>query len=258
MKLVTRPEAALVRGPLLRSRLTRKRLAPIPPYPAAISHSAWRNRNPMTKIRTFMVAALAAIVALGVCAQAHAQTISLGPHLRLVAVATVPTAAVPSETTQEMIGGAFALGVIAPLDGSGNPYWPCLTGGPDADCSSIPSGAWVSGIPYLSWSYSCSGGPCAEFFWWFQDGTVDTVDHLVMEISIKQGKRTVFDTGALDVGPNPYPQRLTSLYGELAFGPGNCAAGITCSNPVTGKATIEATATVGTQTATTRQTIDLN
>jgi hypothetical protein len=157
-----------------------------------------------------------------------------------------------------MIGGALELGVIAPLDGGGAPYWPCLTGGSDTDCRSIPAGGWVSGIPYLSWSFSCSGGACAQLTWWFQDGTVDTVDHLIVTISIKQGKRIIFDTGAQDYGPNPYPQQLVHVFSQAGFGPGNCAAGITCSDPVTGKASMEATATVGTQTATTRQTIDLN
>jgi hypothetical protein len=81
----------------------------------------------MTKNRMFMVAAVAAMVAFGVCAQAQAQSVGVGPHLRLTAVGTVPTAAVPSDTTQETIGGPLELGAIAPLDGGGAPYWPCLT-----------------------------------------------------------------------------------------------------------------------------------
>jgi hypothetical protein len=95
----------------------------------------------------------------------------------------------------------LALGVISPLDGGGAPYWPCLTGRSDTDCRSIPAGGWVSGIPYLSLSYSCSGGSCAELTWWFQDGTVDTVDHLIVTISIKQGSRTSFDQGRRTTAP---------------------------------------------------------
>ncbi len=206
----------------------------------------------MTKTRMFMVAALAAI-SLGVCAHAQESNVGAGPHLRLTAVGAVP-AADPSIATQEMIGGPLSLGTLAPTDSNGIWIWPCVTG--YGDCSSLPVGGWVSGLPYLTWSSSCSG-TCANLTWWFQDGTADTVDHLVIEISIKQGTRIVYDLGVVDLGPNPFPQQMALVSAEAGFGPGWCYGGTTCSKPQTGKATMEATATVGSQTATTKQVIDL-
>jgi len=210
----------------------------------------------MTRIRIFMFAALAVIVAFGV---SGLQAQSAVGKVNLTVVAKVPTAGIsPDFTPPGLIGGELAMGVIPPPDSGGNAYWPCFTGGSDADCSSIPAGGWVSGIPYITWSKTgCTNTACAQLTWWFQDNTTDVTDDLIITITAKEGTKTILNSGALDFGPNPYPGgNLVVLYTDIGFGTSECAVG-TCKNPTAGDVTLTVEAQVGTAKATTKQTITL-
>jgi hypothetical protein len=206
----------------------------------------------------FMSAALAATAALGVPGPALAQdSAGFDPHLKLVAVAKIPMPDIsPDTAAPALLGGPLSLGVLPPLDGSGNEYWTCFTGGSDPDCSSIPAGGWVSGIPYLFWpKKTCTNKEtaCAQLTWWFQDNSTDTTDDLIITISANQGKKFIlYET--IDVGPNPYSGYLVWVSIDVAFGPGNCGTE-TCSKPVDGEATLQALAIVGSSTATASQVI---
>jgi hypothetical protein len=215
----------------------------------------------MTKLRTFMLAALAVTAALGVPGQALAQdSASLDPHLKLVAVTKIPIQYIsPDTAAPAMLGGPLTLGALPPFDGSGDPYWTCLTGGSDPDCSSIPAGGWVSGIPYLFWSKKACASKknyCAQLSWWFQDNSADTTDDLTITISANQGKKFILYTN-FDAGSNDtYSGYLISLAYDVTFGPGNCGTE-TCAKPVDGEATLQALAIVGSSTATASQVIVL-
>ena len=211
----------------------------------------------MTKTRMFMVAALAVIVAFGV-SELQAQSV-VGMNPKLTAVAKVPTEGVsPDATIPGLIGGELAMGTLPPADGGGNAYWPCFTGGSDADCSAIPAGAWVSGIPSITWSKTgCTNATCAQLTWWFQDNTTDATDDLIITLTAKEGVKTIMNSGALDFGPNPFAGGyLVVLTAYVGFGTGECAVG-TCRNPSAGDATLTAEVQVGTAKATTKQTITL-
>jgi len=210
----------------------------------------------MTKTRMFMIAALAVIVAFGV---SGLQAQSAVGNAKLTAVTKVPTEGVsPDATIPGLIGGELAMGTLPPTDGSGNPYWPCFTGGSDADCSAIPAGGWVSGIPFITWSKSgCLNTTCAQLTWWFQDNTTDATDDLIITITAKQGSKTVLNSGALDFGPNPFPGGvLVVLTSYVGFGTEECAVG-TCKNPASGDVTLETEVQVGSSKATTKQIITL-
>jgi hypothetical protein len=212
----------------------------------------------MTKLRMFMLAALAVTTALGVSGQAPAQdSAGFDPHPTLVAVGKIPMPDIsPDTAAPAMLGGPLALGVLPPLDGSGNEYWTCFTGY-GADCSSIPAGGWVSGIPYLFWSKkTCTNKKtaCAQLTWWFQDNSTDTTDDLIVTISANQGKKFILYQ-TLDAGSNDlYSDNLIWVTIDVAFGPGNCGTE-TCSKPVDGEATLQALAIVGSSTATASQVI---
>jgi hypothetical protein len=213
----------------------------------------------MTKLRMFMLAALAVTAALGVPGQALAQdSAGLDPHLKLVAVAKIPMTDIsPDTAAPALLGGPLALGVLPPLDSSGNEYWACFTGGSDPDCSSIPAGGWVSGIPYLFWSKkTCTSKKtaCAQLTWWFQNNSTDTTDDLIVTISANQGEKFIlyqtFDAGSNDL----YSGHLIWVTIDVGFGPGYCGTE-TCSKPVDGEATLQALALVGSSTATASQVI---
>jgi len=151
-------------------------------------------------------------------------------------------------------------GNLPPKDGSGNDYWPCYTGGSNADCSSIPNGGVVAGIPVYAWSLAnCDNSsppatPCGQIYFLYQDLTGDTTDHLVLTITVKQGSNYIFAKGPVDLGPNPYLNEVVVFSGDKAFGTqgqtgrgnGWCAGSRhTCVDPVAGLATGEAMIQVG-------------
>jgi len=209
----------------------------------------------MTKMRIIMFAALAVIVVFGVSGL-QAQ---VAGNAKLTAVTKVPTSGVsPDATVPGLIGGELGLGVLPPADSSGYAYWPCFTGDSDADCSSIPAGGWVSGIPYIDWSKSgCTNQICTQLTWWFQDNTTDATDDLVITVTAKQGSKYILNSGALDFGPNPFAGGyLVVLTAYEGFGTSECAVG-TCSNPKPGDAVVETEVQVGSSTATTKTTITI-
>jgi hypothetical protein len=208
----------------------------------------------MTKTRMFMVAALAVIVAFGV---SGLQAQNVAANVKLTPVTKVPTEGVsPDAAPAALIGGELGMGVIPPIDGSGYYEWPCFTGGSNPDCSGIPAGGWVSGIPFITWSKTgCKNTVCAQLTWWFADNTTDATDDLIITITAKQGSKTLLNSGALDFGPNPFAGGyLVVLTDYVAFGTDECATG-TCKNPAAGDATLTAEVQVGTAKATTKTII---
>ena len=217
----------------------------------------------MTKTRMFMFAALAVIVALGVCGQVQAQELQIHPG-KFTIVGRVPVVqdAAPDVAIPALLGEDLSMAVIPAADGSGNPYWPCFTGSSSQpDCDTIPSGGVVTGVPYLTWSKTtCTAkvatAPCAELTWWFQDDSTDVTDDLIVTLKAIQGAKTLW-TDILNAGPNPFSGYIIVLTDGIAFGPGDCLNGGTCKKPAAGEVTLEATVTVGTESATQHQIIGL-
>jgi hypothetical protein len=219
----------------------------------------------MTKSRMFQIFVSLAIVVFFVCGQQ-----AVAQHHLQFKVVTGPEANVhqpkaPKEkAVLEQLSSGF--GFLPPVDGGGNDEWPCFPNqnANGADCSQISTGGVVIGQPAFTQSLSaCDANTgtspnCGQFFSFYEDDTGDTTDDLVVSIVVKQGKNYILDTGAVDLGTNPFPAgSVVVIYDDTAFGtlaqtgPGNgfCAGSTeTCVNPVAGKATATFTITVGTST----------
>jgi hypothetical protein len=151
-------------------------------------------------------------------------------------------------------------GNLPPKDVNGNDYWPCYTGGSNSDCSSIPNGGVVGGIPVYAWPLSaCDNNsspatPCGQIYFFYQDLTGDTTDDLILTVTVKQGTNFIFAKGPENLGPNPYLNEVVVFAGDKAFGTqgqfgkgnGWCAGSkLTCVDPVQGLATGSVTIQVG-------------
>jgi len=149
----------------------------------------------------------------------------------------------PDAKTDAITMGMLSMGTYPPADGEGNDYWPCFTGGSDADCSSIPAGALVIGIPYQDWNISaCTSGVCGQIYLSFTSNH-ETGDVMVSE-TITQGSSTVYQSGTTNLGPGTAPF-MSIVWDDIAMGPIACSG---CVDPVKGPATIKATVTINSVT----------
>ena len=167
----------------------------------------------------------------------------------------------PAPHFDELVQLSQGFGALPPKDGGGSDEWPCFAGNPD--CASIASGGVVIGEPHFTWSLaacdanSASSTNCGQIFWFYEDDTNDTTDDLIVTIRAKQGTEYVLDTGAMNLGPNPYgatPATLVVMTDDTAFGTlgqsgkgnGYCQdSHYTCVDPVAGIVTITVTTQVG-------------
>ncbi len=221
----------------------------------------------MTKSRSFQVVVCLAIVVFFACGQqALAQH-----HLQVRVVSGThadgthpPRVAKERKALEQLIAG---FGVLPPIDDSGNDEWPCFPGGGnpnDADCASIAAGGVVLGQPAFTQSLSAcdantgSSPNCGQIFSFYEDDTGDNNDNLIVSVVVKQGAKYILNTGQVNLGLNPFAAgSVIVIYDDTAFGtlgqtgPNNgfCAgSNLTCVDPVSGKATITFTITVGTST----------
>lgn len=161
-----------------------------------------------------------------------------------------------------LLGSGF--GALPQVDGGGNDEWPCFSGSSDpnaADCSQISAGGVVVGTPAYTWSLAnCNANTstspnCGQLFWFYEDDTGDSTDHLIVSLTVKQGTDFILATGNVDLGPNSFPAgSIVVIYDDTAFGTlgetgknnGFCAGSKkTCSNPLKGIATVVFTTKVG-------------
>ncbi len=161
-----------------------------------------------------------------------------------------------------LLGSGF--GALPPVDGGGNDEWPCFAGSSDpnaADCSQISAGGVVIGTPAYTWSFAnCNGNTstspnCGQLFWFYEDDTGDSTDHLIVSLTVKQGTDFILATGNVDLGPNSSPAgSIVVISDDTAFGTlgetgknnGFCAGSKkTCANPLKGIATVNFTTKVG-------------
>jgi len=209
----------------------------------------------MTKNRMSQFAALVASVGFCVCGQ---QALALDPHFRIVTIGQAP---VQSDAEQAAASGIHqlitAFGVLPPLDSHDKPEWPCFGGGGNADCSSIALYGLVIGDPYYTWplrTCTSSTEACGQVYWVFETDVTSTTTPIDVSVTITQGtatKTTIYASGTYPLGVNnPGAGYIEVVDNDLAFGPGNCAAGFTCGTPVAGVATITVVTTIGTHSAT--------
>lgn len=215
----------------------------------------------MTILRLVLSTALTAAVTCGVSGQAFAQVSLSNPHLTVLGNAT--PRALP-DTTVELFPLSLTMGPIPPKDGSGNAYWPCITGGSNVDCSSIPAGGLVDGTPMHSWPLStCDASsetaPCGQISFWFEDDDPSTAD-IEIAFKVKQGSSIIYELPKTSFGPNTYKGQVIVYAANVAFGAGagNCPKKVTCSAPVAGPVTLTATVLIGADTASISANIDLS
>jgi len=201
----------------------------------------------MTKLRTFMFAALAAIVALGIGGQALAQ--DAVPHIQARAMPVVPHANVPAARTG-LNQGILGIGPLPPAGADGGDSWPCFAGA--ADCPNIAGGGLVVGEPILNWSLSdCTvkGSACAQYYWTFEDDAAS--GEVSVGILVTQGTNTIQKIPLTDLGVS-----FTGSPGSLYWVKCDC---VTFKKAVaaTGPATVTVTTQVGKKTITGTMTINL-
>jgi hypothetical protein len=197
----------------------------------------------------FTFAALAAAVAFGVGGR---PALAAAPQFHMSVIGHVPAQVSPDSAAPTIFQLVTNFGALAPIDGSGNYEWPCLTGDPInyPDCSSMPAGGLVIGLPTytvplancLDPNVACIGGEEVV-----EDDNPSTTKNFNWGLRITQGDAVILDTGMLNFGPN-MPNTIQFIGGNLYVGPGNCATG-TCVAPVAGKATATTYTWVGTSVA---------
>jgi hypothetical protein len=201
----------------------------------------------MTKIRMFMIAALAALVAFGVCAQpAHADGISVrnGTSASLITVEHwVPNASPDA--------AAVVNGPVMWDDGAQVP--PCFA--PASPCTADPTGGVNVGYPLPFWPINGSGtGTTCNNVTLQACGQIDSFietntgkGKVGAKITITQGTTTIFTYSNTDIG--------TAKAGEIIA---VSVAGIQLdATAVAGTAVITVVTTVGKATSTGKATIVL-
>jgi hypothetical protein len=198
----------------------------------------------MTRIRVFLFATLAVIVAFGLSGQALAQDFTVG-EFHMHATQVVPHANIPDATTA-LNQGIVAVGPIPALGGDGFDNWPCFGGG--ADCSAILPGGVVFGIPIQNWSLAnCTAGDCGQVYWSFEDDVAS--GNLVVSFTIKQGKTTIERLRPANLGP------ITGAPGSIWVISCDCMK--LSTKAVAGPATISVSTAVGTTKISGKATINL-
>jgi hypothetical protein len=218
----------------------------------------------MTKSRLFQVIGSLSIVVFFICSQpALAQH-----HLQMRVVPGTGAhhpGVKPLAGFDELFQLSTGFGALPPVDGGGNDEWPCFAASTNpnaADCSQIAAGGVVIGTPAYTWSYAaCDANTatspnCGQIFWFYEDDTNDNTDPLVVSLVVKQGTKTILNTGNVTLAdPNPYPAgSVIVIYDDTAFGTlgqtgkgnGFCAGTkTTCVDPLKGVATVMVTTKVG-------------
>ncbi|HTQ55181.1 MAG TPA: hypothetical protein VMI94_12020 [Bryobacteraceae bacterium] len=195
-----------------------------------------------------MLVVVAAALVLGCWGRTAQAETPRRPHAKTIQLPAGMSSAVKSP----LIMGIIALGTYPPTDSSGGTQWPCFTGGTDPDCSSIPAGGIVLGIPYQDWNLSdCTSGACGQVYWSFTSNSAS--GSVMVSETITQGNNVVYQSGLTNLGPGTAPF-LTFVWDEIGLGPTACNG---CVAPVRGAAKITTTATVGSTTITGHTWIDL-
>lgn len=197
--------------------------------------------------RTTYTLAVFAALALTVGGRSGLAATPGTPHGKIIPMAVTDDT---SASTTGALMGIIALGTYPPLDSSGNDEWPCFTGGTDPDCSSIPVGGVVIGIPYQEWSATtCNSGACAQVFWSFSSLAVSGT--VIVSETITQGNNTIYQSGSTNLGAGTAPF-LSFVWDEIGTGPGACSG---CVAAVKGAARVTTTATIGSTTLTGHTTV---
>jgi hypothetical protein len=152
----------------------------------------------MTKTSVFLHCAAAVIVAFGICCcqELKAQG-AAGPVANVVRIGQVDTLpATGFDAGAGMYPGIVQVGANPPSDGP-PPTWPCVGGGGDAPCSSVPAGGLVVPYPFEPIPTKSNG----EIVWTFT--TTSASGAADFDVTITQGTTTIFsDTFSSSVAAN--------------------------------------------------------
>jgi hypothetical protein len=186
----------------------------------------------MTRTRLFLHAAVAAIVAFGICGQQELNAqdaavstghgVFVGPSLPEADVATAPA----------MYQGIVLVGIDPPAT---HPHaWPCVPG--DSGCPSLPPNGFVIPYPYQVIPINAAGMIVSTFTTNSASGTAD------VNVTVTQGKTTI-STGSTNFAVSANGQ-------YYAYFPDAALSGAT-----KGAETVTVTTTVGSATITGKITI---
>jgi hypothetical protein len=276
----------------------------------------------MRNFRLVQVSACLVMLVLFVCGQESVAQEKYHPHVSLKVVprdraensAANPEAAPPLNLYPLQAAFTQTYPTIG-ANADGTDIWPCTgnssSTGPNPDCSTIgdpaitfPSNATAIGNPAFVWQLKNIAGwgngqgcnalingtghlgvpylPCGQAETWYEDDSNDSTDDLLYTMVVRQGDRTIYDSGTVDIGINANggqtPPVDQIIYNPINFGygpgdgpgtgpnNGNCVAdynypltspanpgaeylveaGKTCVAPVAGWATITVTTALGT------------
>lgn len=209
----------------------------------------------MTKTSMFLFAVLALILTSGAFGQAALSPD--GPQVHAVILGSapgLPLEVTPDATAAATPAAASAMTAMGPLGSD----WPDFCGSGSAHCASDPSYSLLLGEPEETWSRAtCTSSTtaCGQIYNVVVSNTA--AGKWSVKLKVKQGTKVIYDTGMLGSGVTFAAGNIGYSYFSVAFGPGDCAKGVTCVAPVAGPATITYTNKIGTTTVTGHQTITL-
>ena len=185
----------------------------------------------MTKVRTLLFAALAVVLACGICGQqALAQEDLSGEgYGTLISIGRIPDApagAIP-DVSPGMYQGIVGMGPNPPASGD----WPCFGG--NTACTSIAAGGLVVAEPLQVVLKACSG--CGQIYYTFETTTASGTGTFTFTVTQGSPAKTLFHksfTGTV---------AKNNIY-AIAW------TGVTFTGGVAGAATISVSTKIGTAT----------
>jgi len=194
--------------------------------------------------RTFLFAALAVLVVLGLGGQMMAADMSVATNSGFHVYAIERPAGNVSPDAAAIVAGAAGWNLY-PQTG-----YPCYA--PNSPCTTDPSGSVVMGIPNFYWPITGSSSTCVvttqtcgQIFAWVQ--TVSASGAATAAITMKQGKATVFSAKPTSIGTVSANSILAVTYDGPAIK----------TTAKDGTATITVTTKVGSSTAKSTGTVYL-
>ncbi len=189
----------------------------------------------MTRIRTLFYLALPlALCVSGQALRAQADDPTVQGQLHFAKLGPI-SAGVSPDASPTVFTALLNIAANPPTDGSGNPYWPCYTGGSDTDCSKIPAGAIVVGEPLVAAVVPHTCKTCAQIYWVVETAANAKGGAVSVDLTVTQGSTTIFSYSG-STGQTLAPSEILAVW----------YTGVTFKKAVAGQATITVTNTVGT------------
>ena len=178
--------------------------------------------------RKWLLLPVTLLAALGICGrQAVAQDDQGQVQARIITLGHITALAEP-QSGPGFYQGIVAMGPPPPVSGD----WPCWAGSPQ--CSSVPLGGLVIGMPEQVWSKTCKS--CGQIYWTLQSTTA--ANSAIATVTVTQGSpaTTIYSF------TEPLGMIGANTISAILIGP------VSFTNAVAGTATINVSVAIGATT----------